>query len=332
MDARPESRRDLSVAPDSGELGRLATAFRAALAAPDVRRARRLVAEAADAGAPPGSLYVRVVRPALVKLQDADLGLRARLAAGIGESIVTDLLVRLPAPSPSGPGRAALLTCGEHGIEAVDGSVATGFLDAGGWSVARLPSDMTDTARGVVRAGSIELAVAVTAGPQDALRLAPMCTELRRLADPPVIILCDFSDHSEPRAASVVLGADAVARHPEDLIRQAARRLPGPGRRRWGVRLSRDGEMLSLAPTGALDRTSVQRLSEVALTRAGTYARLTLDLRELAEIAVDGVQELTAWPEDPAWAGVALAVLADADMRRRLDATGVELGVRVIEA
>jgi ABC-type transporter Mla MlaB component len=316
-----------------GSDSELAIDFRAALAAPDVRSARRLIADAADAGASPGLLYVQVVRPALIELQDADRGRRARLAAGIGQSIVADLLVRLPgagAPPPANR-RAALLTCGDHGIEAVDGSLATDFLDAAGWSVARLPGDMTDTARGVVRAGNIELAVAVASGPNDTLALAPMCTDLRRLADPPVVILCDFTGRAEPRAALSVLGADAIARDPEDLTREAARRLPGPGRRRWGVRLSRAGEALTLAPTGSLDSTSVQRLSEVALTRAGTYRSLTVDLRDIAEIDPAGVTALMRWPQTAGWAAE-LTIVADGDIRRRLAGTGVALTVPIVDA
>ncbi len=332
MEVHPEPRFATASAHESGSHGEVAIAFRAALAASDVRSARRTIADAADAGAPPGLLYVQVVRPALIELQDADRGLRARLAAGIGESIVADLLVRLPlAGAPQGSRRAALLTCGDHGIEAVDGSVATECLDAAGWSVARLPNDMTDTARGVVRAGNIELAVAVASGPEDARWLAPMCTDLRRLADPPVVIVCDFTGRAEPRVGSSVLGADAIARDPEDLTREVARRLPGPGRRRWGVRLSRAGEALTLAPTGSLDSTSVERLSEVALTRAGTYRSLTLDLRDIAEIDPAGVTALMRWPQTAEWAAE-LTIVADGDIRRRLAGTGVALTVPIVDA
>ncbi|HET8978671.1 MAG TPA: hypothetical protein VFN87_10975 [Solirubrobacteraceae bacterium] len=310
----------------------LATAFSAAVAAADIGHARRLIADAADAGATTGRLYVDVVRPALQTIQQRGGRTRARLAAGIGEAIVADLAARLPASSRDVTGRAAVLSCRATGIEAVDGSVATGYLEADRWSVERLGTDDLDDRRAALAgAGAFELAAAVTAGPEDALRLAPICSELRRLADPPVIVLCDFSGRSPRNAASSALGADAVAHDPEELVRCATAGLPGPGRRRWGVRLSRANGGLTMAPTGRLDAVSVGRLADVALTRSGTFSRLVLDLRELAEFDAGGVRELAVWRTLVPCEGIDLTLVADARARRELDRVGTALPWRIAE-
>jgi anti-anti-sigma regulatory factor len=290
-----------------------------------------LIAEAAQAGASAAALYVGVVRPALVDLQRADRHVRARLAAGIGEAILADLVTAFAqTPRSSGVGRAAVLSCRDQGIEAVDGSVAMDFLEAEGWNVDQVTAGTSlPDAAGVAGAG-IELVVAVTAGPQDALALAQVCTELHRLPDPPVIVLCDFSGRPAPRAASTALGADAVALDPEDLVRCAARELPATGHRRWGVRLSRLGTTLSLAPTGCLNATSVGRLADVALSRTGTFDRLIVDLRDLAEVDVTGVHHLAAWPDAPGLGDIEFVVVASAELRRSLHELSPQLPLRVV--
>ena len=312
----------------SDPLPSLVSAFAAALAAADVRDARRMVAAAADQGIAPGRMYVAVVRPALAAFQRPGPHARERLAAGLGEAVLADLVARLPVGDRRGSGRAAVLSCRDRGIEAVDGSVAMDFLACDGWSVDR--SGPRGRMPAIARDGGIELAVAVTAGPEDALRLAPVCTDLRRLADPPVIILCDFSGRFDQRAASSALGADAVAHDPQELVRCAAERLPDPGQRHWGVRLSRKGTDLVLAPTGRLDATSMSRLVDVAATRSGTFARLVVDLRDLAEIAPAGALALGHWPDR--LPGVEVRVLADAGVLVRLRSTGVQLPPELIDS
>jgi hypothetical protein len=273
-----------------------------------------------------GRLYVEVVRPALAKLQRPRQRARARLGSPIREAILADLGARLPLGERPGCGRAAVISCRDRGIEAIDGRVAMDFLESGGWSVERARPHGEVAA--LVREGAIELTVAVTAGAEDFLRLAPVCTELRRLADPPVIILCDFSGRSHRRASGAP-GADDIAHDPLELVQAAARRLPGAGQRRWGVRLSRRGGELVLAPTGCLDAISVGRLVDVAGTRTGTFSRLVIDLRDLAEIAPAGVRALGLWPD--CMPGVDVKVIVDAGARSRVRWTGVSLPPEILE-
>ncbi len=307
----------------------LPEAFRGALDAPDVSGARAMVAEAAHDGVPVGRLYVDVVRPALTELGGVDSP-RARLASGLGAAIVTDLVAARPR-SRAAAGRTALIACREQGIEALDGTAAGDFLEDEGWRVSRMGSDgPASEYSDAARAGSIELAVAVATGPEDALRFAPLCTGLGRLADPPVIVVCDFSGGQAARAASA-LGADVIARDPQELVGCATDRLPEPGHRRWGVRLTRAGDTLLLAPTGQLDATSVERLADVALTRVGSFTRLVVDLRDLAEIEADGLARLGRWPGLEDLHGVEVLLIADAAVRRRLAACDVDPPLRVVE-
>jgi ABC-type transporter Mla MlaB component len=283
---------------DSTSLPELSVAFRAALLAPDISAARAMIAEAARCGTAPGRLYVEVVRPVLAELQEPGGGIRARLAAEIGETILIDLLATLPVRRGLGTGRAAVLSCRRDGIEAVDGAVVTEYLAAEGWAVERLAGDTTEPCAPSPDLGAAhELAVAVIAEPRDALRLAPLCAELRRMPDPPVVLVCDFTRRGERRAAVTSLGADAVVADPDDLAAHVAQRLPEPGSRRWGVRLSRAGGDLELAPTGRLDDDSVGRLADVVTSRHGTFDRLVVDLRDLAAIDASGLDALATWPD-----------------------------------
>lgn len=159
------------------------------------------------------------------------------------------------------------------------------------------------------------------------MRLAPVCTSLRRLADPPVILLCDFSGAGPQRSASSAVGADATAHDPQDLVAQAALRSPQSGQRRWGVRISRSGQTLVLAPTGRLDATSVGRLLDVAATRQGSFSTLAIDLRDLAAIDAAGVRELAGWPLLASFGEAGLVLLGGAPVQRALRATGVLLSL-----
>jgi anti-anti-sigma regulatory factor len=296
-------------------LDRLAIAFGEAVGQPDIQGARQMIVAALDEGHSPGLLYTAVVRPALAGLQSTGQPARARLAAGVGEAILADLVAHLPRVTPSGTGRAAVLSCRDTGIESVDGTVVADFLERDDWRVQRTAGGLgagSDDAGAPAWGGNVELAVAVIAGPHDALRVAPVCTRLRRLPDPPVTILCDFSG-APVQSASQSLGADDVVGDPEALLRSATRRLPLQGRRRWGVGLRRHGETLVLSPTGTLDLISVERLADVAVSRAGTFTRLVLDLREVAAVEVPGLHRLTALPERIGLKGAELTAVVPDD-------------------
>ena len=83
--------------------------------------------------------------------------------------------------------------------------------------------------------------------------------------------------------------------------------------------------MLTLAPTGRLDGTSVSRLADVALTRLGSFAHLHIDLRDLAEIDAAGILQMSRWPDQAMLDGVDIHVMTDTDVRAKLTAAGVTL-------
>lgn len=310
----------------------LALDFRRALTETDVAHARRLVTGALAEGAAPGRLYVEVVRPAFSGLEFDGPDLRARSSAVACRAIMADLVGALPVSESVGPGRAALLSCSRDGVERLDGDLANDFLEADGWAVQQLHGPRAALSLGpAARPESIELAVAVVAGPEDALRLSPACTLLRRLPDPPVVLLCDFTGRSDWPTASVALGADAFVSDPEELVLQAALRLPADGVRRWGVQISRRGSSLVLTPTGKLDAVSAQRLADVVRSRVGTFARVVVDLRDLADFSSGGLEDLCAWPDAGALPDVELVLVGDPGVRSRIDALGMSARVALAD-
>ena len=147
----------------------------------------------------------------------------------------------------------------------------------------------------------------------------PLCASLRRASDPPVILLADLAGGADRRAPLLALGADDVVDDPMALLRSASARSPVPGQRRWGVRLLRCGDTLTVAPTGSLDGASVGRLADIAITRAGSFQRLVIDLRDLSDIDPEGVSGLLAWPERVPCGGVSRELLVDGPVRHALD-------------
>lgn len=310
--------------PAESTLASLSVSFGAALATPNVALARAIVAGAAEAGAAPGRLYLEVIRPALARLVHEGPAPRVHLAADVAATVLAEVLETRPRSSDTASGRVAVVAHGSEGMHAVDGHAATEFLEWGGWCVERLrpgPTDpaLTDLARG----GAVELAVLVVGGRGNVGGLAPICIELRRASDPPVIVLADFGGRARPRATLMALGADDAVVDPDALLRSAAARSPEPGRRRWGVRLHRSGATLTVAPTGCLDATSVDRLADVATTRAGSFERLIVDLRDLSGIEPSGVRALTAWPADVECGAAQRELLVDTAVRAALHQVGV---------
>ena len=181
----------------------------------------------------------------------------------------------------------------------------------------------------LARREAIELVVAVSAGPEDMLALAPLCTALHRLPDPPVVLLCDFGPDAAPRPASSTLGADAIVRDPAELVRQASGRSPLAGQRRWGVRLRRAGRTLVLSPTGSLNSPNVGRLTDMLLGRASSYERIVIDLQDLAGIDRSGVAALAVCAER--LVPGSLWLMADGSVQQRLAATEVPPTLPVLD-
>jgi anti-anti-sigma regulatory factor len=237
--------------------------------------------------------------------------------------------VQEPSEVLGGTGRGAVVISRPAGPEAADAALASDVLVADGWTVQRVDRSAHRTVGELVRREGVELVVAISAGREDMLALAPLCTALHRLPDPPVVLLCDFAPDPAPRPASSTLGADAIVHDREELVRQASRRSPLVGQRRWGVGLRRAGRTLVLSPTGSLDSTSVDRLTDVLLGRASSYERVVIDLRELAGIDRSGVAALTACADR--LAPGSLWLMVDESVRQRLAATELPLTLPLLD-
>ena len=308
----------------------LAVSFAAALAVPNVTLARAIVAGAADAGVSPGRLYLDVIRPALVRLTAGGPPAQERLAAELAATVLADVLDTRPRPLDAAHGRVAAVAHGDAGLHAADGHAATEFLEWGGWRVERLGSSPDDALTDLARGGATELAVLVVGEGDEVSGLEKLCAQLRHSSDPPVIVLADFGGRPLPRATLMALGADDAVLDPDALLRTAVDHSPAAGHRRWGVRLRRTGPTLTIAPTGTLDAVNVGRLADVATSRAGTYARLVIDLRDLSDIGPGVVSGLGAWPTGVGAGQGQRELLVDPAVRAALPAGGVA-GWRLIE-
>lgn len=321
-----DARGAASTGPDS--TAQLARAFSEALSNPNVALACSLVAAALADGASPGRIYVDVVRPALNAAEFRGQLRQTRLLAGIGQALIVDLVAALTPSEGGGAGRMALLSCGEMAMDQLDGDLVADFLEADGWVVQRLQCPGAALAMGPAsRQDGVELAVAIVAGADAARDLAAACTEMSRLPDPPVCLLCDFTGRADWPAASTGLGADALISDPQELLVEAARLLPAGKTRRWGVSIARRGDALVLTPTGRLNGTSAERLADVVQSRIGTFSRLVIDLRHLAEISAGGVETIRGWSQNGPLQDVELLLVGDSGVRARISALGLSVPV-----
>jgi CheY-like chemotaxis protein len=271
--------------------------FLAALASSDLRRSRQILIHAADAGWSLARLYTDVVRPALrTAAYEPSLTAAQRLTLTSVEAALAVVASR-PADGEAmrGAGRKALVSVGAAPLDVLDGQVIIDVLCGDGWSVEEVA---TGTDAQAVAAMALhrhgEPVGMPTSNAADLLQAASTYTQLRRLADPPIIVACSFGRPDETRRARAA-GADIFVSDPDDLIAFVRRRLPTAGARNWGVRLRRFGETFIVAPTGDLDAGSVARLRQVVDSRAGSFRSLVVDTRDVASVRGDGVEALLAW-------------------------------------
>ena len=288
--------------PAAQHLGIAREQYAAALAARDLRGARRIALGAADDGASLASVFTEVVRPALHSV-GSDWGEEGassvqRLAFGSVRATLAVLAARpLPGRGGCGAGRDALVSVGRRPLDALDGEVIADVLTGDGWSVDEIEAGApaADIAA-QAQQRRVELVVMPTSSAADLLLSAQTYTLLRRLPDPPIIVACSLGSAAECRRARAV-GADEFVDHPDRLISFVAGRLPTRGSRNWGVRFQRRGRDLVIAPTGTLDEGSVTRLRAVVDSRAGSFDGLIVDARDVATATSGGAHALLDWLE-----------------------------------
>lgn len=217
-------------APESGQELVLRSQYLDAVLAPDARRAREVVLDAAEAGVPVVSLYLRVLQPALVEIgrqwELAQISVaREHLATQISQSVLAELAGRL-STGDGGRGRKAIVSCSPGELHSVGGQMVADFLEADGWEVLILGADVpaADLAQ-VAEAEEVAVVALSTALPAHLLAAGAACAALRRLASPPLIVAGGRAFAGDAARAEVV-GADAYADDPAELLRLLAEHLP----------------------------------------------------------------------------------------------------------
>ena len=211
------------------ELAPLREAYLAAVLRPDSRGAHRLVEEAGDAGIPVRRLYLEVLQPALHEVgrlwEDARIGVaHEHLATQITQSVLARLSARL-APSGTGNGRRAIVSCSPGELHVVGGRMVADFLEADGWTVYSLGAD-TPPRELAAMAGEegVELVALSTALPAHLLAAGAACAHLRRLPAPPFIVAGGQAFAGDAARARSI-GADAYAADPAELLSVLAQRF-----------------------------------------------------------------------------------------------------------
>ena len=219
----------------AGELEELRERFLAALLAPDARLARSLVLTAAEEGAPVQRLYLDVLRPALHTVgslwEQARIGVaQEHLATQIAQSVLAQLSVHLTGDAQLGAGRVALVACTPGERHVIGGQMVSDFLEADGWETLTLGGDVApEGLAGLAAERAVDLVALSTALPGHLLSAGVACALLRRLSDPPYIVVGGQAYGGEKRRARAV-GADDLADDPEALLGLLATRFAADGR------------------------------------------------------------------------------------------------------
>ena len=227
-----ESRRSASLPGD--DLAELRAAYLDAILAPEARLARRLVLEAADAGAPVARIYLDVLRPALHEIgrlwEEAKIGVaQEHLATQITQSVLAELSLSLTGNEAVGAGRRALVSCSPGELHVLGGQMVADFLEADGWEVLLLGADVpAGEVAALALEHEVELVALSTALPAHLLAAGVTCAALRRLPEPPFIV-AGGQAYAGDRRRALAVGADELAEDPEGLLRLLAARNAADG-------------------------------------------------------------------------------------------------------
>ena len=288
---------------------------------------RHAVAAALASGASPERVYATVVRPSLAPFADdvpatagaAGDGGPPELARSLAHAALAELAPAHPA-SDDGLGRSAIVLVPPGLLGELDGRVLADALRASGWEVevVGLDGEPQDVVARIEAAGP-ELTMLPASNAAQIRAAERVCSMLRRLAQPPLVVGVAFGSlAAAPPALSLdhhLDGTDALA----PLLHRRLGTSAGPVA--WGVRMSRDGEDLVVAPVGLLDATTAPRLREVVETRRDLYPQITIDLRGLTRAEDAGLAALVAWNAERPWAP-GVTVLGDTRTLAALGATG----------
>jgi ABC-type transporter Mla MlaB component len=284
---------------------------------------RQAVAAALASGASPERVYATVVRPTLVPFAGDDAaaagdgGRQPEVARRLAHAALDELAPAHPT-SDDGLGRCAIVLVPPGLLGELDGQVLADALQASGWDVGVVGLDgEPDDVVARIEAAGPELAM-LPASDEAQIRAAErVCSMLRRLAQPPLVVGVAFGSIA---AAPPALSLDHHLDGTDALAPLLHRRLgTSAGAVAWGVRMSRDADGLVVAPVGLLDATTAPRLREIVETRRDLYAHITIDLRGLTRADDAGLGALVAWNAERPWTP-GVTVLGDPETLAALDA------------
>lgn len=266
---------------------------------------RHAVAAAIARGASPERVYATVVRPTLAPFADAAAGADDDGPPALARSLAHAALAELAPAHPTsddGLGRAAIVLVPPGLLGELDGQVLADALQASGWDVdvVGLDGEPQDVVARIEASGP-ELAMLPASDAAQIRAAERVCSMLRRLAQPPLVVGVAFGSIA---AAPPALSLDHHLDGTDALAPLLHRRLgTSAGAVAWGVRMGRDGaDGLVVAPVGLLDATTAARLREVVETRRDLYANITIDLRGLTRADDAGLAALAAWDAERPWA------------------------------
>lgn len=219
-----------SAATSGSSLGGLRERYVEALLAPDVRRARAMIADAVEAGAEVRAVYLEVLTPALHEVgrlwAEARIGVgEEHLATAVTQSVMARLGPLLRDRSRPARGQAIVVACPGQEMHGLGAQMVTDFLEGDGWDVLPLgPYAPPDVIVAAARERA-PVAVALSAAMPDYLgQMRETCAGLHKLERPPFVLVGGqaLARVSDPVAE---LGADASASDPVEAVRLVAERL-----------------------------------------------------------------------------------------------------------
>lgn len=209
----------------------LVEAYLRCLLVPDSRHARALIDDGLQAGVPATTLYLKVIGPAMHEVgrlwEAAGISVaQEHLCTQITQTVMATLALQLSGGEPIGAGRTAVVSSTPRERHALASQMVSDFLEAQGWSVLALGADTPiEELVGLVADRRPDLVAMSTSLPGHLLSATRTCQLLRRLDPAPLIVVGGRAYRGDAARAAVV-GADALAADPQQLLALLACHFP----------------------------------------------------------------------------------------------------------
>jgi MerR family transcriptional regulator, light-induced transcriptional regulator len=211
-----------SAAPEP-QIGQLREKYLDLLLAPDARGARDLARTALESGVSASALYLQVITPAMHEIgrlwESAQITVaQEHLSTQISQMVIATLGGQIAGGEPIGAGRAAIVASSPGERHALGGAMVADFLESQGWDVLALGADIpVHELIDLTQDREAHVVALSTALPGNLLSVTRTCQLLRRLPNPPLIVVGGRAYRGDESRATAV-GADAFADDPETLL------------------------------------------------------------------------------------------------------------------